>query len=84
MSRDKNFDGSYATSRYAKKSLEEDINRFAEKGILVGETSTGGLYKESDTKIDVWGKGEVGGPYPHYYYSSSDDYGKAPDDRFDK
>lgn len=44
-------------------------------------TSTRGLYRESDSRIDVWGKGDSSGHYDHYYYNGPDDYGKAPDNR---
>ena len=52
---DPNFDGSYATSRYAKGSLEDDIlramgdqdknGRHTQDGVVVGETDDGGMFK---------------------------------------
>lgn len=75
---DGKFDGSYESSRYYDGTLETDILN-AGNGIF--ETSTGGLYRESDTRIDVWGRGDNNGNYPHYYYNGPNDYGKAPDGR---
>ena len=77
---DGKFDGSYESSRYAGGTLEDDILR-AMDGTIVGETSTGGLYRQTDTRIDVWGKGDSNGNYDHYYYNGPNDYGKAPDGR---
>ncbi len=77
---DGKFNGTYDTSRYDDGTLEGSIKN-ASNGIW--ETSTGGLYRESDSRIDVWGRGDGNGNYPHYYYNSSDDYGKAPDGRHD-
>lgn len=68
MSRDRNFDGSYESSRYARRPLEKDIED-AMEGKITGETSTGGLFRQTDTRLDVWGKGEPGN-YDHYYYNS--------------
>lgn len=64
--RDPNFDGSYSTSRYADKPLEEDIRRAAEDGIIVGETEDGEMFKEDlkTGRVDVWVKGEPG-KYTH-------------------
>lgn len=67
--RDPEFDGSYQTSRYAKHSLEDDILD-AGCGKITSETSSGGLYRQTDTRIDVWGKGSPG-DYSHYYYDST-------------
>ena len=60
--RDPNFDGSYGTSRYADKPLEEDIRRAAEDGIIVGETEDGEMFKENleTDRVDTWVKGEPG------------------------
>lgn len=77
---DKKFDGSYESSRYANRSLEEDILE-AGRGNIVGETSTGGVFRQTDSRIDVWGKGDSDGNYNHYYYNGPNDYGKAPDGR---
>lgn len=77
---DGHFDGSYESSRYNDGTLETDIMN-AGNGIWA--TSTGGLYRESDSRIDVWGPGDSSGHYDHYYYNGPDDYGKAPDDRHD-
>lgn len=68
MGRDKTFTGSYETSRYGKQSLEEDIIQ-AGNGVITKETSTGGLYRETDSRIDVWGKGSPGN-YDHHYYNN--------------
>lgn len=64
--RDPNFDGSYGTSRYADKPLEEDIRRAAEDGIIVGETEDGEMFKENleTDRVDTWVKGESG-KYTH-------------------
>lgn len=77
---DGRFDGSYESSRYNDGTLETDIMN---AGNGIWETSTGGLYRESDSRIDVWGPGDSSGRYDHYYYNGPDDYGKAPDDRHD-
>ena len=77
---DKKFDGSYESSRYANGTLEDDILR-AMDGTIVGETSTGGLFRQTDSRLDVWAKGDSEGNYDHYYYNGADDYGKAPDGR---
>lgn len=74
------FNGTYDTSRYANRSLEDDILE-AGIGNFAGETSTGGLIRQTDTRIDVWGEGDSNGNYPHNYYNGPNDYGKAPDDR---
>ena len=74
------FNGTYSTSRYANYSLEDDILN-AGIGIFAVERSDGGLNKYKDDRIDVWGKGDGKGNYPHYYYNGKDDYDKAPDDR---
>lgn len=65
--RDPNFDGSYETSRYAGRSLEDDILE-AGKGRIVGEMAGGGLYKQSDDRIDAWTPGSPGN-YRHDYYN---------------
>lgn len=77
---DGKFDGSYESSRYNDGTLENDI---INAGHGIWETSTGGLYRESDSRLDIWGPGDSEGHYPHYYYNGPDDYGKAPDDRHD-
>ena len=77
---DGRFDGSYESSRYNDGTLETDIMN-AGNGIWA--TSTEGLYRESDSRIDVWDPGDFSGHYDHYYYNGPDDYGKAPDDRHD-
>lgn len=72
--RDPNFDGSYETSRYAGGTLEDDILR-AMDGTITGEMSGGGLYKETDTRIDAWGKGEPGNYTHHYYNNETGEHG---------
>lgn len=72
--RDPNFDGSYAASRYAGGTLEDDILR-AMDGTIVGEMSGGGLYKETETRIDAWEKGEPGNYKHHYYNHETGEYG---------
>ncbi len=75
---DGRFDGTYESSRYNDGTLETDI---LNAGCGIWETSTSGLYRESDSRIDVWGRGDDSGHYDHYYYNGPDEYGKAPDDR---
>ena len=79
---DKEFNGTYDTSRYAKKTLEDDILA-AGKGEFAYEGPNGELIRESDSRLDIWGSGDGNGHYPHYYYNVRGDYGKAPDDRHD-
>ena len=75
---DGKFDGSYESSRYNDGTLENDIMN-AGCGIL--STRSGGLYREGNSRIDVWGRGDSNGNYDHYYYNGANDYGKAPDGR---
>ena len=77
---DERFNGTYESSRYNDGTLENDI---INAGCGIWETSTGGLYRESDSRIDVWGEGDGNGHYPHYYYNGSGDFGEAPYDRHD-
>jgi hypothetical protein len=77
---DGKFNGTYETSRYGKQSLADDIMD-AGCGTFTYASSTGGLVRETDSRIDVWGKGDGNGNYPHYYYNGPNDYGKAPDGR---
>ena len=72
--RNPNFEGTYESSRYAGGTLEDDILR-AMEGTIVGETPEGGLYRETDTRIDVWGKGGPGNYTHHYYNSETGEYG---------
>lgn len=75
---DGRFNGTYDTSKYVDGTLETDIMN-AGRGIWA--TSDGGLYRESNSRIDVWGRGDNNGNYPHYYYNGPKDKGRAPDDR---
>lgn len=77
---DGKFNGTYETSRYVDGTLETDILN-AGRGIWA--TRTGGCYKESDSKIEVWGAGDGKGHYDHYYYNGPKDRGKALDNRHD-
>lgn len=52
-------------------------------GKFAHEGHNGELIRESDSRIDVWGRGDGNGHYDHYYYNGPDDYGKAPDGRHD-
>lgn len=70
MSRDPNFDGSYKTSRFAERSLEEDILR-AGKGEITGELSGGGTFRQKDDRIDVWTPGSPGN-YRHDFYNTAE------------
>lgn len=72
--RDPNFDGSYDTSRYADKPLEEDIRRLAEDGKIIGETEDGEMFKEdvNTGRVDVWLKGQPG-DYTHVWDDPSTD-----------
>jgi hypothetical protein len=75
---DGKFNGSYESSRYNNGTLENDILN-AGRGIWA--TPSGGLYRESNSRIDVWSVGDNKGNYDHWYYNGPDDYGKAPDGR---
>lgn len=77
---DGHFNGSYESSRYNDGTLETDV---LNAGNGIRSTNTGGLYRESDSRIDVWGTGDASGHYDHYYYNGPDDHGKAPDGRHD-
>lgn len=79
---DGKFNGTYDTSRYAGRSLEEDIEE-AGRGRFAYEGPNGELIRETPDRIDVWSRGDGEGHYDHYYYNGPDDYGKAPDDRHD-
>ena len=59
-------------------TLESEI-LWAGKGIY--PTENGGLMKERNGRIEVWGEGDGKGNYPHWYYNGPNDYGKAPDNR---
>ena len=72
------FNGTYETSRYADGTLETDILN-AGRGIWA--TKDGGLYRETNDRIDIWKEGDGKGNYDHYYYNGPTDYGKAPDGR---
>ena len=52
---DGKFNGTYDTSRYADQSLEKDILD-AGRGVRAYEGPNGELIRESDTRIDVWGR----------------------------
>lgn len=75
---DGKFNGTYESSRYNDGTLETDILN-AGRGIYA--TESGGLVRESDSRLDVWGEGDGKGNYDHWYYNGPDDYGKAPDSR---
>ena len=79
---DGKFNGTYDNSRYADHSLADDIMD-AGCGKFAYEGPNGELIRESDSRIDVWGRGDGKGHYDHYYYNGPDDYGKAPDGRHD-
>ena len=79
---DGKLNGTYDTSRYADRSLEEDILD-AGQGIFAYEGPNGELIRERDDRIDVWARGDGNGHYDHYYYNNPNDYGKAPYDRHD-
>lgn len=80
---DGKFNGTFDTSKYADDTLEDIIRRGAEEGVFVYEGPNGELIRESDSRIDVWGRGDGNGHYPHYYYNGPNDYGEAPEDRHD-
>lgn len=75
---DGKFNGTYESSRYNDGTLETDILN-AGRGIYA--TESGGLVRESSSRIDVWGEGDGNGNYDHWYYNGPNDYGKAPDGR---
>lgn len=75
---DGKFNGTYESSRYNDGTLETDILN-AGRGIYA--TESGGLVRESSSRIDVWGEGDSNGNYDHWYYNGPNDYGKAPDGR---
>ena len=50
-------------------------------GLFAYEGPNGELIRQTDTRIDVWGRGDGNGHYDHYYYNGPNDYGKAPDNR---
>ena len=77
---DGKFNGTYEFSKYNDCTLENDIQN---AGCGIWTVSAGGLYRESDSRIDVWGPGDNNGHYDHWYYNGPDDYGKAPDNRHD-
>ena len=77
---DGKFNGTYDTSRYASRSLEDDIMD-AGRGVFAYAGSKGELIRETPNRIDVWEKGDGNGNYGHYYYNNPHDYGKAPDNR---
>ena len=79
---DGKFNGTNDTSRYADRSLEEDILD-AGQGIFAYEGPNGELIREREDRIDVWARGDGNGHYDHYYYNNPNDYGKAPYDRHD-
>ncbi len=74
------FNGTYDTSRYAERDLEDDIMD-AGQGVFAYAGPNGELIRESDSRIDVWEQGDGNGNYGHYYYNGPNDYGKAPEDR---
>lgn len=67
--RDKDFDGSFETSRYADDSLEKTLERGMYQGIFVSPSDTGGVQKltktDSGDRVERWEPGEPGN-YPHY------------------
>ena len=71
--RDPKFDGSYATSKFAERTLEEDILKAGE-GEITGELPGGGTFRQTDDRIDVWTPGSPGN-YRHDYYNANE--GKA-------
>ena len=79
---DNKFNGTYDTSWYADHSLADDIMD-AGCGQFAYEGPNGELIRESDSRIDVWSRGDGNGHYDHYYYNGPNDCGKAPDDRHD-
>ena len=80
---DGKFNGTYETSKYAGRTLEEEILD-AGRGVIAYAGPNGELIRITDKKIDVWEPGDGEGHYVHHFYSTPDDYGKAPDDRHDK
>lgn len=77
---DGKFNGTYESSRYADRTLEDEIMD-AGVGRYVYEGSHGELIRMDESRIDIWGKGDGEGNYDHFYYNGPNDYGKAPDDR---
>lgn len=77
---DGKFNGTYETSRYADRPLEDDILD-AGRGVYAYEGEDGGLIRESGTKFDYWFEGDGNGNYDHGYYNNPDDYGMAPPNR---
>ncbi len=77
MSWDGKFNGTYASSRYADRPLADDIMD-AGCGVFAYEGPNDELIRETDSRIDVWGRGDGNGNYPHHYYNGPDDYGDAP------
>ena len=67
--RDANFDGSYETSRYADRSIEQMFTDVWDKGKVITPTDSGGMQKvtwgENGDRVDRWEKGKPG-DYPHY------------------
>ena len=66
------FNGTYETSRYASRSLEDDIME-AGCGRFAYEGPNGELIKQSDDKIEIWGEGGGNGHYPHRGYRLGED-----------
>ncbi len=79
---DGEFNGTYGSSRYSKRSLEDDL-KDAMSGTYAWEGPNGELIRQSDNRLDVWSEGDGKGHYDHYYYNGHNDYGKAPRNRHD-
>ena len=72
---DPKFDGSYSSSRYADKSLEEDLLRVINHGVVVGEDSDGGVKRVdlNTGRVDKWTPGT---PDKYYHTYTNKETGK--------
>lgn len=64
------WSGLYNDIKESKEPLEKDIER-AMEGKSVYETSTGGTVRESDDRIDVYGKSDSPKGHSHDWYNSN-------------
>ena len=78
---DGKFNGTYDTSRYADRTLRDDLLDAMEGKYIKGDDSY--LSRQTDDRLDIWFKGDGKGNYDHYYLNGNnpEDHGKAPDGR---
>lgn len=65
------WDGAYNSTYESQRSLEDDILEAGRTGKTCGETSSGGTIRQSDNRIDVYGKSDSPQGHSHDWYNGN-------------